>query len=169
MQLGIYLQQKEYQEAAGMAQRLEDLLTRLPMVQIDCLLRFAILAEARLTLWELGYPTPAGARLANRACKNLERYARTFPIGRPRAWLRRGQYLWLSGKRAQAHQLWRKSLATAQELAMPYEQGLAHYQIGRHLDAGDPERQAHLQQAIDLFSRLGAEPAWDRAQAALDA
>jgi tetratricopeptide (TPR) repeat protein len=169
LQLNVDMQQEQYPAALDRAQRLEDLLVQLPIVQIDCLPRFASLAEARLTLWEMDDETPDGKKLAHRACKYLDRYARIFPIGRPRAWLRRGQYQWLSGKSARAHPLWRKSLAVAQELAMPYERGLAHYEIGRHLDPGDPERRVHLERAIDLFRDLGAGPARERAQAALDA
>jgi tetratricopeptide (TPR) repeat protein len=168
MLLSIYLQQKEYQKASSAAQHLENLLSKSPMVQFDCLCKYASLVEARLTLWEIGGQTPDIAKLAHKACKNLERCAQIFPIGRPRAWLSRGRYLWLSGKRTKAHQFWRKSLAAAVQLAMPYEQGLAHYEIGRHLDADVAESRAHLQQAIDIFSRLGAEPARERAQAALD-
>jgi hypothetical protein len=168
MLLDVYLQRKEYQEASAAAQHLEALLAKSPMVQVDYLRKFSSLAEARLTLLETGEHAPELAKLANRACKNLERFARTFPVGRPRACLSRGRYLWLSGKRAQAQQFWRKSLAAAEQLAMPFEQGLAHYEIGRHADADVAERAAHLHQAIEIFDRLGAEPARERAQAALE-
>jgi hypothetical protein len=47
-------------------------------------------------------------------------------------------------------------LATATELDMPHEEGLAHYQIGRHLDSGDPDRAVHLQAARETFSRINA-------------
>jgi len=39
---------------------------------------------------------------------------------------------------------------------MPYEQGLAHYEIGRHLDPNDPDRAVHLDAARDLFTRVHA-------------
>jgi hypothetical protein len=39
---------------------------------------------------------------------------------------------------------------------MPYEQGLAHYEIGRHLPATDPARATHLSQAYAIFSQLNA-------------
>jgi tetratricopeptide (TPR) repeat protein len=168
MLVSVYLEQKEYQKASSAAQHLENLLAKSPMVQFDSLLKYASLVEARLALWETSEHTPDIAKLANRACKSLERCARTFPIGRPRAWLSRGRCLWLSGKTAKAHQFWRKSLVAAAQLAMPYEQGLAHYEIGRHMDADAVERATHLHQAIDIFDRLGAGPARERAQAALD-
>ena len=42
---------------------------------------------------------------------------------------------------------------------MEYEQGLAHYEIGRHLDLGDGNRAAHLEQAREIFRDVKAEDA----------
>jgi len=47
---------------------------------------------------------------------------------------------------------------------MPYEQGLAHYEIGRHLPFDDPARQDHLSQARVVFTRLEANYDLRRAQ-----
>jgi hypothetical protein len=38
---------------------------------------------------------------------------------------------------------------------MPYDQGLAHFEIGRHLADGDGARLSHLDRARDLFDALG--------------
>jgi flagellin-specific chaperone FliS len=67
----------------------------------------------------------------------------------------------LAGKPRKAYQDWLKCLACAEELSMPLEQGLAHYEIGRHLSSNKKVkngwgRQEHLQRAIDIFSNLGA-------------
>jgi hypothetical protein len=48
---------------------------------------------------------------------------------------------------------------------MLYDQGLAHYEIGRHLPEGDGVREDHLQRAVQIFSQL--EAAWDLQQAEL--
>ena len=105
--------------------------------------------------------------LAWQACKGLRRFAWVFPFAQPRSWLFQGWYAWLAGKRGKAHKAWRKSLAHAKNLDMPYEQGLAHFEIGRHLPASDTGREEHLQHAIDIFGQLDA--AWDlkRAQETL--
>jgi hypothetical protein len=50
---------------------------------------------------------------------------------------------------------------------MPCEQGRAHYQIGRHLPARDPARQAHLTRAGEIFADIGALYELDRVQAAM--
>jgi hypothetical protein len=39
---------------------------------------------------------------------------------------------------------------------MPYEEGLAHYQLGRHLPGNDPQRTVHLDRAIERFTELKA-------------
>lgn len=104
---------------------------------------------------------------AKEACKILSQFAHVFPIGQPLAWLWQGLYDWLTGQPAKAHKSWEKSLAVAERLAMPYEQGLAHYEIGRHLGMEDPARRKHLQQAGEIFTRLNAVYDLGRVQRAL--
>ncbi len=142
---------------------------------------YAATAEVAVGLLEAaggpaGQPAPAGRRklagrwgsaggqelarwqelvgLAERACKGLWGYARVFPVGRPRAWLCQGLLHWLTGRPGRARAAWRRSLAAAERLAMRYDQGLAHYEIGRH--AQGPERRAHLERAGELFAELGS-------------
>jgi hypothetical protein len=85
-------------------------------------------------------------------------------VGQPRAWLYQGVFDWLAGKPRRAVRAWRQSLAAAERLDMPYEQGLAHYEIGRHAEPG-AERQKHLDQACALLTRCGA--VYDLARARL--
>jgi hypothetical protein len=84
----------------------------------------------------------------------LNNFARVFPIAAPRAGRWRGVAAWLDGHPALARTVWARSLATATRLAMPYEQALLHYEMGRH--ARGPARRAHLAQARAIFARLGA-------------
>ena len=113
-------------------------------------------AEVYLGLWEAQYPLPGVADLAASACKLLGKYSRVFPIGQPRHLLSQGLCDWLRGKRPKAEKAWRKSLAVAENLEMPFDQGLAHYEIGRHLDVSDSQRRFHLGRASDLFMQCGA-------------
>jgi hypothetical protein len=96
------------------------------------------------------------ARLAQQACQSLRYYGWLLPVGQPRVWLTLGRNYWLSGKASQARQAWAKSLEISRRLAMPYEQGLAHYEIGRHLPSTDQARQTHLTEARTIFQRLDA-------------
>jgi hypothetical protein len=102
------------------------------------------------------------------AYQGLRRYAFAFPIGRARLWLRRGDFAWLCGNTQRAANAWRKSLAAAENAAMPYEAGLAHLALGRRLPADDPARREHLDQALHIFIRLNAAYDAQQAQAALD-
>lgn len=92
--------------------------------------------------------------LARQACKALKRYARVFTISRPSSLLFRGLYNWLAGKPQKALKAWKKSLACSRKLGMPYEEGLVHYEIGRH--SKDPKRTEHLSIASKISSKLGA-------------
>jgi len=130
-------------------------------------------AEVYLAMWEeaIGSASDAQAKelksKAHQACQALRKYASTFSIGQPRAWLYRGICHWLQGQRWRARRAWRKSLQYADKLDMPYEKALAHYEIGRLLPLDDAKRQEHLTQAIDLFARLDAAYDLARAQEAL--
>ena len=127
---------------------------------------YASVAEVYLALWEASHDQPPAertvlAQCARHACQELRRYAYVFPISQPRAWLWQGLYEWLAGKPGKARKAWHKSLAAAERLAMLYEQGLAHSEIGRHASA--PERHLHLARACAIFAQLGA--AYDLARA----
>lgn len=109
---------------------------------------------------------------ARQAGKALHKFARVFPIGQPRAWLYRGRRAWLLGRSGAAQKAWQKSLAAANQLSMPYEQGLARLEIGRHLPASGASltaREQHLVQARDIFIKLGASPDLARVEQALQA
>ena len=91
--------------------------------------------------------------LARKACGQLGRYVRIFPIGEPRFRLSQGLYHWLRQKHARAHQAWQQSLAAANRLSMLNEQGRAHYEIARHLEGNSAERRAHLEHAHQIFTQ----------------
>jgi class 3 adenylate cyclase/tetratricopeptide (TPR) repeat protein len=126
---------------------------------------YAGVARVYLALWETG--NNSLALPAGRACAALHKYAGVFPIGQPRARLSRGLADWLAGRPARALKAWRMGLEAAGRLGMPYEQALAHYELGRHLGAKDPARQIHLDRACKLFTALGAAHDLARAQGAL--
>jgi class 3 adenylate cyclase/tetratricopeptide (TPR) repeat protein len=135
---------------------------------------YAGAAEVYLAQWKASSDAPAAirvahAKLARQACKSLHRYARVLPIGQPRAWLLQGTADWLEGKLPRASKAWQKSLAAAERLAMPYEEGLAHYELGRHLGTEDPARAVHLARACEIFAQLAAAYDLERARAASEA
>jgi class 3 adenylate cyclase len=139
-------------EAADMAAQL---VRRSPAATYAVFDGFAGPAEVYLSLWEAegGHPKSEFKTLARQACQAMHRYARAYPIGQPRAWLYQGWYDRLDGQPARAHQAWRKSLTYAARLAMPYEQGLAHLELGQQ---ALPDQVEHLSKAADIFAALNA-------------
>jgi hypothetical protein len=75
----------------------------------------------------------------------------------------KGLHAWLAGRPRQAHTRWQKGLEAARLLAMPYEEGLLCYEVGRH--ASSHTRHEHLSRAAALFTRLGARSDLERVQA----
>jgi tetratricopeptide (TPR) repeat protein len=117
------------------------------------------LTEVYLALWERD-PAAADDDLKRRAaqgCRLMQKYARIFPIGGPRASLYQGRLDWLANRPAAAHRAWQQSLAHAERLGMRLEAGLAHFEIARHLPADEAHRQNHLREASELFEQLGTK------------
>ena len=125
--------------------------------------------EVYLMLWQqasLADPRPTTTsqiddvqglqKAARQACRALAGYGRIFAIGRPRVDLYRGTLAWLEGNQPAGQRAWLRSLETAVQLKMPYDQGLAHYQLATHLASSDPQKRLHLEQAIDCFTNSGA-------------
>ena len=66
---------------------------------------------------------------------------------------------------------WRRSLDAARRFDLPYDEGMAHLELGRHLGPGQVTpggwgREEHLARARELFQALGTDPALRRAQEA---
>jgi tetratricopeptide (TPR) repeat protein len=133
-------------------------------------------AEVYLTLWEMGSNLETDQDLkmsARRACKDVQFFAKVFPLAKPDAWRFQGWYDWQAGNPRKAYKAWQRSLVYAQEQENSYQQGLTHYQIGRHLSAGGATedgraRREHLQYAAEIFTGLGATYDLKRTNAALE-
>ena len=115
---------------------------------------YACLAEMYLSLWAGG--DVVAARSARKACAALTQLARVFPIARPRALLCAGMAAERSGNRRRAATAWRRSLANAERLAMPYESARIHRSIGHSIAMDDPARDEHLSRACAIFAEIGA-------------
>ncbi|PTL78448.1 AAA family ATPase [Vitiosangium sp. GDMCC 1.1324] len=131
-----------------------------------------MVTEVYLAEWERAPGGPSAearelARAAKESCKLLRAFARAFPLGEPVSLLCNGQEAWLSGRTEVALRTWRRCAERAVELAMPYEEGRALLELGRHLVPEAPERKAHLLRARELFQRLEAAVDLARTEAEL--
>jgi hypothetical protein len=154
--------------AHSLAGAAADLVGQLPPAAIYALGGYAAIAEVCLELW--GPEGGGGAELAaeaRRACAILGRFAWIFPVARPAILIWRGRYAWARGRHAQARWSWGRAARAAARLGMPYEQGRALLELGRH--AGGAAQSRHLRRAADIFARLGAAHDLGQARAALAA
>ena len=124
-------------------------------------------AEVALELDEHGHAPSAGAG----ACEVLRGFSARCPVAAAKALRADGLRLWLAGRRPRAVRAWRRSLDTARRLDLPYDEALAHLELGRHLRApettpGGWGRDEHLARSRELLTALGTEPALARAAAA---
>lgn len=102
---------------------------------------------------------PKLTAIASEWIEKLLQFGKVYAVAMPRALLLRGQLLMLTGRgtgkaRAATAQL-RKSLACARKQHMPYDEGLALYELGKHA-AHPSEAMRYLAQALDNFTRTGA-------------
>lgn len=167
-----YLRQGHDQLARASADIAARLIAQSPPTTPYMLEGYAGVAESYLVLWKISDDQLSTewrdlSRAARQVCTSFRRFARVFPIGQPRAWLWQGLCDWLSGEPDKARAAWQKSLAAAKRLAMPYEQGLAHYQIGLHLPFDAAARRDHLNRAADIFTQLDTAYDFGRVQKAL--
>jgi class 3 adenylate cyclase/tetratricopeptide (TPR) repeat protein len=159
------LRRHDKEQARLAAQRAASLIAQSRPAAAYILEGYAGVAEVYLDLWIAGDPT--AARPARQARAALRRFARAFPVARPRAWLYEGLAAHHVGHQRRALRAWTKSLKTAERLVMPYEQGRGHYELGRHMPPSHPARQAHLRRACEIFGDLGAVYELTHTQAAM--
>ena len=100
---------------------------------------------------------------ATAGLRRLERYARTFPMARPRARLCQGAWQELEGRRRAALRSWTRAVEVAEGLAMPWELALGQLELGRHLGPGERapnglDGSALLEQAAAGFEAMGCHP-----------
>jgi tetratricopeptide (TPR) repeat protein len=112
--------------------------------------------HAFLGCWEVTSEGRALARQAQTSCARLRKFARIFPVARPRSMRLDGLYRWLSGDRRGALRTWEAGVAMARRLGMRYEEALLHLELLRRLQPGAASRPVHLAQAGSLLRQLPA-------------
>jgi tetratricopeptide (TPR) repeat protein len=90
---------------------------------------YAGIASCLLALSKANAADVALVRLARRACRHMDRYARAFPIGEPAAWRCRGLWHARHGKDRRARRCWQRGLASAERLGMRFELELLKVQL----------------------------------------
>jgi eukaryotic-like serine/threonine-protein kinase len=87
-------------------------------------------------------------------------FSKRYPIAQPRSLLYKARYVLITtSKKDRARRLAKLALWRAQELKMPYDEGLIDEFIGTHL-CDDNSGREHLMRAFEIFDKLGA--IWNR-------
>ena len=123
--------------------------------------------EFYLTLRERGRADDEIMERAKKAIKNMNVFARTFKIGKPRSYLWQGVGYWLDDNQDKAREVWQKGIAIGQELDMPYEVARIQYEMGRRLRSS-LERSDYLTEASEIFMRLNTTYDLAQSQKALN-
>ena len=145
----------EGQETLALARAARSTLREVRFFPVWALDAYSHLAQVWLALWdEAGAPVPELVRGARVACRQLERFARAYPVGTARSLWAAGWLARLEGRPHRARAAWRRSLDAAERMGMPYDAARAHLALA---DAGETagEHRAH---ARTLLAELAARP-----------
>ena len=164
----VYWRQGRRKLAEQAAERTAALTAKAMPVNFYALEGYSSQAEVHLGMLELANGSQLARKPAQQSIKAMDKFARVFPLGKSRALIWKGLYYWLTGRNGRAHTLWRDALSVAQQQGLPYEQALAHYEMGRHLIIDDPARRQHLEEALEIFNGLGAVYDQTEVRVALD-
>ena len=132
----------------------------------------AAVAETFLSLVEMKVDPDRASheallRRARQACSCMRRFAGRFLLGRPHADIWDGLLAWIDGRSGRAMRSWQRAITLSERLHTPFERGLAHLEIGRHLPSNANDRQYHLHVAAGLFERLACAGELARVRAEL--
>ncbi len=115
---------------------------------------YTCLALVYLLLWKNAPQDAALADAARQSTSALWAFSRIFTLGRPAALLAAGLLAWLSGKQTKAMQLWRRGIASARALQMPYLEASLYNHMAHHLPEGHPEKDTAMAKSQQIFARL---------------
>ena len=100
---------------------------------------------------------PALEQATVAAVSQLAQYAKLFPVAIPRLLLLRGWVCLRQGRPAAARALWKRCLARAAQMHMPYEEALAHWSLQPLAQKRD-DFDRHAAQSARLFAANGSMP-----------
>ena len=157
MLAGLAARAGDWPAAAACAAAAAEEIGRNSTITCSTLEGFAGLAEARVRLLERDPGSPPARAAAGVALAALRKYARLYPIGRPRLALYKGRTHAMAGSPARAVGVWRQGLAQAVRLRMPFDAALLLEALGRNSAPGSPDRGDFLRRAREAYAALGME------------
>ncbi|MDQ7034743.1 MAG: hypothetical protein Q9P01_07870 [Anaerolineae bacterium] len=125
--------------------------------QLFDLVAYTSVAETLIELWEGGYVADTLKEDVLAASRALHLFAQIVSIARSRAWMYQARANWLNREYDRAKRALITSVMEAQNLSMPYDEGIAYYHLGR-LKAKEQadEAKVHLELALSRLESVGA-------------
>jgi tetratricopeptide (TPR) repeat protein len=161
-----YMKINEYDLAKEYADKALDLMTQTRPFAWHSYHGYANTAATYLELWESG-AYPMVKESTSKAIKALAGFAKIFSFVAAQAQLCQSHYCRLSGNTKKGRKESLKALENARRLKMRYVEGTAHFTLGKYFSSDDPERRMHLEQALEIFTDLGAKKDLELTQQAL--
>jgi len=118
---------------------------------------FGAVAEVSLRLAEIEPDDERWLEQARAIEKIVRKYAKVYPVWRPRHRMLGGALLWREGQTSRADHLWQEGIRLAEEFELPLEKGLVATEAVRHQSLGSPERGRYREIARNCFDRIGAK------------
>lgn len=122
---------------------------------------FAAVVEVYIWVLESVPLEPEAIVTIQQACvlslKVFGRMGWFYPVFRPRVALWQARYDWYTGRKDKAFNQWKRAAKLARHYQLPYDEAVAHLEIGRHLPPGSAVRHTHLQTALQIFDELEAQ------------
>lgn len=113
--------------------------------------------ETFLTLWEQTNDSGRYQEKCRQAVGVMQKFSKTFPVGKPRAALWMGLYHYISGNKAEALKTWEAGIHTAESLNIPLDKARLQREILRHNDLVIPDRAQYLSSLTAFVSDSEAD------------
>ena len=164
-----FFRKDKYSESLENIEKTSSLLSKLWVPTSHYLLEtYSSVTEIYLSLWEANMDNNHKYKVkARKAGEEFFKYAKIFPIGKPRALLWKGVYECLEGKSKKAIKTWEKSLINSTNLNMPYEKGKYYFEVGKKTFDNNTSKDCFLQ-AISIFDKLQAKYEANKARKLLE-
>ncbi len=128
-----------------------------PMVNFGTWYGFGAVAETMLELYARSGPGSDGVyrKLATRAVAVLNRFARRYPVGAPRARLLSGQLEALNGNPTRAVKYWQAGIRMTEPLEMKHDLARFHSALSQSAQLDSQTRKYHTEQSLSLMAACG--------------
>ena len=163
----VHVQEGDYEAAKQRADEANARLETMTAAGYRLIYAYMGVSEGYATLAERE-PSDENIVCAREACNRFARFGNIFPIAKSSSLALKGWFYHLEDKPEKMQRTMENAIEVAKANGMPFEQGYAHYHLGRFLPANHPDRMIHLEKAADIFENVGANWHFEQTQKEID-